>query len=56
MHQVQLVKGFEQHMVFLVTHIDMSDDPKADIDAINKMLTECGIGNNIVYFSNKSVD
>lgn len=52
--QVNLIKGYEHLIVFLVSHFDISKDPEIEIQAINKMLVELKIPNNIVYFSNKS--
>ncbi len=42
--------------MFLVSHFDLVKDQKTEIDTINKMLNELEIKNNIVYFSNNSVD
>lgn len=52
--QVNLIKGYEHLIVFLVSHFDNEKDPEVAIQAINKMLTELRIPNNIIFFSNKS--
>ncbi len=36
--QVRLIKGYEQSVVFLVSHFDLEKQPKVAKEAINKML------------------
>ena len=50
--QAQIAKGFEQKVVFLVSHLDQSDNPDLLIRETNKILNEIQCSNQVIYFSN----
>ncbi len=51
---MRLLKGYEKSIVFLLSYFDRSETPDVAIATICNMLTELGIDNNVVFFTNKS--
>lgn len=55
-HGAEIVKDYEEKVVFLVTHLDVSKDPQSLIRNSNEMLEERKSKAQVVYFSNIKCD
>lgn len=57
-NHVKMLPGFEENILFLVTHIDLAKDPQSCIKDIDTMLNEVmpEFKNQIIFYSNLNVD